>query len=912
MKVEINPESELGALLSSLVGFNCFTSPDGVVGTCDPKHIMKRFATLMRNTQGIMIFDDNLLPVNIVTHLSIFGGMSRAKARQLLDPSDKQNVPKAVSLVQTLEQLSHRPSPEIELPTDAHHRRSINFLSRMLGYFVLPFTTPSMDLSTQIRYLSIYAHLAASMYLKHGTACLTGALYADSQVVIKNIFITVARLQILNPDLLFYLLFEGTDRLEQMFSDCRTQDHARNFDIEQLAGKLSVSSLINATFQRNPDLDRGHRRLQLDGAIGVDHLNPASMTGNVRVGSVNLALEWAAGRGEASNLLSNTFGQEASVDFIKIFSDENCDILRPRREKGYVGINTGLENDGRSEKENTMPLPVEELVNDERREDNHDSGNAEATNLEGNLEETTALLGTAHHSEIAECAAEGHDNMDADVYIDDIFPDPLDEVEGVLLDDRDSEPETTVTQPKFAKTLNARDGREYLKSALVASLREDRYRLSYVRVQRVQGIKLEGADIEDPVNIEDDDLIKSGDLAATLVRSGSDVCLAVIKLNGFAVARNGKEQPSISTEEFLDPRSKIFVSAQVLDLRGPDHAGFLEWTGRYVQTKTDNRTGTDLVSRNNFVLSNLPASLIYPVGPNLSSPKYKQPHDAAPLLLTWRLPMLSLETALKSVWAVLCRESEELLGSFNSLPKIINSNILPYLNDSKEKILYILELPPQLCTLPKPKGSDKRKCLLCDAFASISQMRPHVGKHILLSIRNVADPGCRDVPLDPCGWCGLEGCLTQLRLGPKLGSSSLESNCQYHWKALKHKEIVEPSRDTPCTNIPIHCYLCPTSITGQARTIWKYNAVFHLISEHAGFSGNVPSIPVGMLLDMFIRKAEEKYLGISEDQTIRARSEQQIPGSDGLLELAGVQEELQKRSRAHTVTQGSSKRSKKT
>jgi hypothetical protein len=157
----------------------------------------------------------------------------------------------------------------------------------------------------------------------------------------------------------------------------------------------------------------------------------------------------------------------------------------------------------------------------------------------------------------------------------------------------------------------------------------------------------------------------------------------------------------------------------------------------------------------------------------------------------------------------------------------------------------------------------------------------------------------------------MEGCLTQLRLGPKLGSSSLESNCQYHWKGLKHRDIVEPSRETPCTNIPIHCYLCPTSITGQARTIWKYNAVFHLISEHAGFSGNIPSIPVGMLLDMFIRKAEEKYLGISEEQTIKARYEHKIPGSDGLLELAGIQEELQKRSRANTVTQGSSKRSKK-
>jgi hypothetical protein len=37
-----------------------------------------------------------------------------------------------------------------------------------------------------------------------------------------------------------------------------------------------------------------------------------------------------------------------------------------------------------------------------------------------------------------------------------------------------------------------------------------------------------------------------------------------------------------------------------------------------------------------------------------------------------------------------------------------------------------------------------------------------------------------------------------------------------------------------------------------------------------------PSIPVlGMLLDMFIRKAEEKYLGISEDLTIKARDDHQ-------------------------------------
>jgi hypothetical protein len=115
---------------------------------------------------------------------------------------------------------------------------------------------------------------------------------------------------------------------------------------------------------------------------------------------------------------------------------------------------------------------------------------------------------------------------------------------------------------------------------------------------------------------------------------------------------------------------------------------------------------------------------------------------------------------------------------------------------------------------------------------------------------------------------------------------------------------------------PLERLHAQTSRSGQARTIWKYeNTVFHLISEHAGFSRNIPSIPVGVLLDMFIRKGEEKYFGISEDLTIKARNDHRIPSSDGLLEMAGVQlstvqEELQKQSRAHPVTQGSGERSK--
>lgn len=61
----------------------------------------------------------------------------------------------------------------------------------------------------------------------------------------------------------YYILFEGTDRLENVFSQVRTQDHARNVDILQLAQKLSIGAEIDAILQRHPDLDQGHIRRNL-------------------------------------------------------------------------------------------------------------------------------------------------------------------------------------------------------------------------------------------------------------------------------------------------------------------------------------------------------------------------------------------------------------------------------------------------------------------------------------------------------------------------------------------------------------------------------------------------------------------------------------------------------------------------
>jgi hypothetical protein len=72
---------------------------------------------------------------------------------------------------------------------------------------------------------------------------------------------------------------------------------------------------------------------------------------------------------------------------------------------------------------------------------------------------------------------------------------------------------------------------------------------------------------------------------------------------------------------------------------------------------------------------------------------------------------------------------------------------------------------------------------------------------------------------------------------------------------MQYKQAAIFSNTMPCTNVPIHCPLCPTSVSGNPQTIWKYNALYHLIIEHSN-DGIVPEIPGELLVKIFIYKQE--------------------------------------------------------
>lgn len=576
-----------------------------------------------------MIFDRVIYPSDIITHLSDIPGMSKEAAQHLLDPMDKQNVPKAVSLIQELGKLKDIPitTNHPDRPIMEVHRHRIAFFSQFLSFFVLPFITITMSLSDQVLSLVTFGHLAAALHLKHGTACLTGALYADTQSVIKNIVITIARLQVIDPTLAFYILLEGTDRLEQLFSTVRTVDHARNFDIEQLCGKLGVAALVDAIFQRHPDLDRGHRRLSLAFAMGIDHVNPVSWRGNVCVGNVDLSTLWVKAAAQANDILVANFGSSAAVDFSGIFSKPDHDLLRPNGE--YIGYRV-TPNDARSEEE---PTDI----------------NRGSSSNDGYYGETVAP-----------------DDSPIGLDVDDFLPDTVAGMEDQVL------------PPAFSHSLEI-NGKTYLKSSIVASLCSQRSKKATMRTLRVQGVALEdlrrsrSSDGLGTLDLDDEDVVRALDLVGVLVKCQTRICLAVMEISSFT-RPSGKQTLSrvstVSADDLEDRSAALKVVGQILELH--KISGDWIWTGRYAACDV---AGPDtLATRQRYILE-LPSFLAFPLQPVIVS---AQDHGMSEREVTWKLKRDDVEYVLERAWEYLDPNSPELLSNVAILPEVANTSVLPY------------------------------------------------------------------------------------------------------------------------------------------------------------------------------------------------------------------------------------------
>jgi len=838
----LSPTSSMGQIIYQLSGMNCRTGANGLLTTCDPKHIIKRFATMIRSPSGIQIGESHISTGMIRDALLQLDSMPPQKVDQLLHPADKQNVPKAVNLLQSLHDLrekEHTLNPSIK-----HRIRQVVFLSKALGFFLFPFIDVQMSLSEQICNLSAYTHIMTAMYRRHRTSFLTSALFADSQAIVKNIFFTIARLQTLNPSLEYFILFEGTDRLEGVFSNVRTQDHARNFDILQLAQKLSIGAEINAVFQRNPDLDRGHIRRNLVNLRGLDHINPASWKGDAVVGHVDIVMEYLRGRDVANDLLVEYFGEPARVNFNTLFSPSaasapKIDHLRPFGR--YIGSRAEVDEDN-------LPVPA---ADDDVNDDDDDS-----ENLSDSLA-SDAISGarTSVHQEESDIRdlRDAVDTPNASM----LDVGPGDEINPMTTSDVDKKPHRI--------TYNGMD--EYKPSLIARLLSSEAGKKVTTRTLRARGLalidalqsRLESLN-QSSKQENDEDLIKSGDLGAFFVRVGDSICLAAAEIMSF---QKGSSKISLSAVNFDDLEisgsNAVTVTVQVMELKSagvvPNSSWIWPSSQRFIRVQ-GKKDGTQL--QRDFVLQ-IPGSDFHPLGPSIVEESGTT---------TWSIQdddMRAVFEHASSLTQIVANRAQTI-ANIQRLPIVLEDSGLPYKLDADSTPQFCLSLDSDI-RLPtgRKDGDDIISCHICQKSLPLKDMRNHVGQHILLSLRSCEDKNAtQEIGVNPCGWCGLDGmCRTQLT---EAGTSiSITSDCDYHYARMAYKRALVPSKRSPCTNVPLICPLCTPN--EEIGTFWKYNLLFHMAAHHLQDDEEFPPFPRQLIVQSHITKAEERELGVDEIHT---------------------------------------------
>ena len=129
-------------------------------------------------------------------------------------------------------------------------------------------------------------------------------------------------------------------------------------------------------------------------------------------------------------------------------------------------------------------------------------------------------------------------------------------------------------------------------------------------------------------------------------------------------------------------------------------------------------------------------------------------------------------------------------------------------------------------TNQQPKSSAEsivqKKCFKCKKVVPLSDMRCHIGTHIL---RNELDGP------NICGFCGRDTCSIIMKKTSKKGAKQffgIEScDCDYYFDYGRSKKINK--KTNPCTN---HIERCP--MKGCFSNVWIYNYAIHFDEKHNG------------------------------------------------------------------------------
>jgi len=559
---ELNPSSKLYELLSPLPLFNLRCGENDVTCDFDWKHVFKRFRNTLLRQKGIEIDNVSISTSVIKAHL-VSNGISSLMADVLLDPNDKQDVVLMVKLLHAIAVLPP-PNPDVQPLTKAT-RRILRLLGHIYANLLKAYLDVNLSLNDQLAHLSTAAHLILAIYNQDKGNFIPVQTCFDVMSMIKNVFFSVAKTQVDNPEGLFWIILLGTDGLEKVFGKVRTMvGNDTHADQLQLTNRIDGAVQCVNILENHPEWGGQSQRLNLKPLPGdvteisatYDHINPKSWKGDVRVSNVVLSACWSSGRRSAELVLQEA---EMSPPFERMIQTGGYDILSPFGQSKMMLVDGTL-------------FAGEE----EETEEEHDLGSSanavpqSSSEQQGNLPDNSPSQATP--------ATVPEPSSDADLEPD------FDDAAGIT-DARNFstkapyDPWVLVDGKKVHKATVLR----LYSNPLAASDSKD-------RLKRVRGfsqynenvIGVPTAVVSSGNPNEVDDILCVQDPALTLVRCNKKVFLAVFQILGIRV--DGKNVQSLPVTHIHEPNVRINGQVMKLGILNNSHqpdAADWEWNGSF-------------------------------------------------------------------------------------------------------------------------------------------------------------------------------------------------------------------------------------------------------------------------------------------------------------------------------------------
>lgn len=431
------------------------------------------------------------------------------------------------------------PHPESDTPSFVSTRHALQLLGSLFRHIVIPFIQINLSLHEQLTHLSAAAHLSTFLFTVNGarSKALQSLTFRDIILLVKNAYFCVAKTKVSSPDSNFYLILLGTDRLESTFGLVRSMVGTdKNADILQLSTRLSHAVECLNIFEKHPESDRGPKRLKLaavtdgngDVTAKVDHINPSSWEGDVRVANVSLVTSWNLGRRIVESAFPMHKDQHKIGTLLSGLDEAGLDMAAP----------FGLD------------LEDEEPPEDEEMDEN-DEEDENALEREGfNLEQPVFGVGEGPLLDL-----EDHIAIESNREGRGIF-DPFVKVDGKM-----------VSKPRALREL---------WKALILSLPGSTDRLG--RVAGLTRFTVNPPSTADESSlsvgvISDRRSLFVGDPVATLIQCEGNAFLAIVQVNDIIIDRVSvlEIRPDFLFESTVTIQFQIYQLLEITDPSDPDH-----------------------------------------------------------------------------------------------------------------------------------------------------------------------------------------------------------------------------------------------------------------------------------------------------------------------------------------------------